>query len=98
LAAASESNGSIENGVKLMKGMVRLHSLALERKVGGRFPSSHPILAWLIEHTSDVITKYLQGAHGRTAYERLYGKRVNEEEFEFDELVHGVGDMHRTAT
>jgi hypothetical protein len=86
-ATESESNGTIENGVKLMKGMMRVHLLALERKVGGRFPSTHPVVAWLVEHTSDVITKYLQGADGRTAYERLYGKKVHEEALEFGERV-----------
>jgi hypothetical protein len=83
----SESNGAVENAVKLVKGMVRVHLLALEQKVGGRFPSTHPILAWLIEHVSDLITKYLQGADGRTAYERLYGKRVHEEALEFGERI-----------
>jgi hypothetical protein len=86
-AGESESNGSIENGVKLMKGMLRVHLLALEKKVGGRFPSTHPIVAWLVEHTSDVVSKYLQGADGRTAYERLYGKKVHEEALEFGEKV-----------
>jgi hypothetical protein len=86
-ATESESNGSIENGVKLLKGMVRVHLLALERKVGGRFPSAHPCIAWLVEHTSDVVTKYLQGSDGRTAFERLFGKRVHEEALEFGERV-----------
>jgi hypothetical protein len=44
-AHESESNGGVENGVKLIKGLLRVHLLSLERKVGGRFPSSHPITA-----------------------------------------------------
>ena len=58
----SQSNGSVENGMKLFKGMLRVHLSALERKLGGaKIPSSHPVIAWLVEHVADVTTKYLQG-------------------------------------
>jgi hypothetical protein len=83
----SESNGSVENGVKLIKGLLRVHLLALERKVGARFPTAHPVIAWLIEHVADIATKYLQGVDGRTGYERLYGKKVHEECLEFGERI-----------
>ena len=84
----SQSNGGIENGVKLIKGILRVHLLALERKVAVRFPSAHPVVAWLVEHISDVGCKYLVGADGRTPYERLFGKSVREEALEFGEVVH----------
>ena len=83
----SESNGAAENGVKLVKGLLRVHLLALERKIGGSVPSKHPMMAWLIECVADIATKYLQGADGRTAYERLFGKQVHEEALEFGERV-----------
>ena len=50
-------------------------------------PSKHPLLAWLVEHVADVATKYLRGAVGRTAYERLFGKQVHEEGLEFGKQV-----------
>ena len=68
----SQSNGAVENGVRLTKGLLRVHLLALERTLGHRVPSKHPILAWLVEHVADTATKYLKGADGRTAYERLF--------------------------
>jgi hypothetical protein len=40
-----------------------------------------------VEHVSDIATKYLQGVDGRTAYERLFGKRVHEEALEFGERI-----------
>ena len=83
----SQSNGAVENGVRLTKGLLRVHLLALERKLGHRVPSKHPILAWLVEHVADTATKYLKGADGRTAYERLFGKHVHEEGLEFGEQV-----------
>jgi hypothetical protein len=86
-AHESQSNGAVENAVKLLKGMVRVHLLALERKAQLHLPSHHPLMAWLVEHVADVITKYLQGKDGHTAYRRLFGKPVREEGLEFGERV-----------
>ena len=83
----SESNRAVENGVTLLKGLLRVHLLALERKIGGTAPTRHPVMAWLVEHVADVVTKYLQGADVRTAYERLFGKKVHEEGLEFGERI-----------
>ena len=67
----SASNGVVENAVKIAKGLMRVHLGALERKVGARFPSNHPVIAWLAEFVGDTCTKYLQGVDGRTAYEAV---------------------------
>jgi len=83
----SQSNGGTENGVKWIKGILRVHLFSLERKVAVRFPSAHPVVAWLVEHVSDVGCKYLVGADGRTPYERLFGKKVREEALEFGEVI-----------
>ncbi len=50
-------------------------------------PTKHPVMIWLVENVADVVTKYLQGADGRTAYERLFGKKAHEEGLEFGERV-----------
>ena len=63
----SESNGVTESGVRLFKGLLRVHLAALERKAEVMFPSEHPVTAWLVEHVSDVLSKYLLGADGHTA-------------------------------
>ena len=42
----SQSNGAVENGVKLLKGLLRVHLLALERKLGHRVPSKHLPPSW----------------------------------------------------
>ena len=80
-ARESESNGSIENGVKLFKGLLREHLAALEQKLEGQIASSHPVMVWLVGHVSDLITKYLQGKDGKSGYERLFGKPVRDEAF-----------------
>ena len=53
----SQSNGAVENVVKLFKGLLRVHILALDRKLGRRVPSKHPLVAWLVVHMADIITK-----------------------------------------
>ena len=83
----SESNGAVENAVQLMKGMLRVRVLALERKLGVEIPVGHPVVAWLAEAVSDLTTKHLKGSDGRTAFERLYGKPLREEALEFGEVV-----------
>ena len=80
-----ESNGIIENGNKVGKGLMRVLLLALEARVNGRIPCTHPVFAWLAEHAADVMTKYLAGKDGKSAYERLFGKTVREEALEFGE-------------
>jgi hypothetical protein len=84
----SQSNGGIEGAVKIVKGLLRVHLAALERRVGAKFPSGHPVLTWLVEHVSDVITKYMIGLDGKTGYERLFGRPVREEGLEFGETLH----------
>ena len=86
-AGESQSNGVVENGVKLLKGLIRVHVLALERKLGVRIPADHPIIAWVVEAVSDLATKHLRGHDGRTGYERLFGKSPREEGLELGESV-----------
>ena len=77
----------IESGVKIGKGVLRVHLLALESRIQGRLPCGHPVFAWLVQHSSSVLTKSLVGKDGRTPYGRLFGKEVAEEGLEFGELL-----------
>ena len=86
-AGESQSNGAVENGVKLLKGMIRAHVLAFERKLGVKIPTEHAAMSWIVEAVSDLVTKHLKGQDGRTGFERLYGKPAREEAFELGEVV-----------
>ena len=66
---------------------LRVHLLALESRLQGRLPCNHPVFAWLVQHSSSVLTKSLVGKDGRTPYGRLFGKQVAEEGLEFGELL-----------
>ena len=82
-----ESNGIVESGVKIGKGVLRVHLLSLESRIGGRLPCGHPVFAWLVQHAPNVLTKGLVGKDGRTPYSRLFGKEVAEEGLEFGEVL-----------
>ena len=43
----SQSNGSIENGVKTVMGQLRTMRAALERKLACKIPLDHPVMAWM---------------------------------------------------
>ena len=70
-AGESESNGAVEVGIKHVKGLIRVHILALEAKLGCTIPVTHPIMTWIVEAVSDIMSKHLEGQrrpHGfRTA-------------------------------
>ena len=67
-----ESNGSIENGVKIFKGLFRARLIALEKKIDAHIRIGHPVIAWLVEFVGDVLTKYMVGLDGKTAYEAIW--------------------------
>ena len=90
----SASNGGIAGGVRIFKGLLRVHLAALERRIGAKFPSNHLVLTWLVEHVGNVISKYMVGVDGKTSYERLFGRPVREEGLEFGETFHW---RHRPA-
>ena len=50
-------------------------------------PTTHPTFAWLVGHSSAVVTKNLRGKDGRTAYSRLFGKEASVEPLEFGERL-----------
>ena len=45
-------------------------------------------MAWPVEHAAVALSKYQVGDDGRTAYERLKGKKSQQETVEFGEKVH----------
>ena len=84
----SRSNGAAERAVQSVGEQIRVLRKALESRVGYRLPGSHPALAWMVEHASDLLYKFLAGSDGKTAHERLKGKKYDQELAEFGEKVH----------
>ena len=84
----SRANGSAERAVQAIGEQVRVLRRGLERRLGLKVSGKHPVMAWLVEHAADVLSKYQVGDDGRTAYERLKGKKSQQETVEFGEKVH----------
>ena len=51
-----QSNGSAEVGVRLVKGHFRTLRSCLESKIGHRIPVRHPLIAWMVRHSADIVT------------------------------------------
>ena len=72
----SQSNGVIERAIQGVEGMVRTMKFALEKRLNTTFESSHPVMAWIIEHAAETLNRYQVGEDGRTAYELTQGQDV----------------------
>ena len=83
----SQSNGVVERAIQTVEGLTRTLKLSLERKLGKLIPSKHPIMTWMVEHVADLLNKFVVGKDGRTAYERVRGKKYHGEMVEFGRRV-----------
>ena len=83
----SQSNGLAERSVGIFEDQFRTLKHALEFRLKHRLPASHPVTAWLIEHTAWVLNKFHLGIDGRTSYGRLHGREGHERICEFGERV-----------
>jgi hypothetical protein len=61
----SRGNGVAERGVQAVEEMMRVHKLALERRLGSKVPVSHKIVAWLVEHCADVLNRFRWAKMGK---------------------------------
>ena len=71
----SRSNGFIERGVQSLEELVRLYKIDLERRIKFQILVGSNVFAWMVEHAADMYNKKLVASDGKTAYERLKGKK-----------------------
>eukprot|EP00969_Alexandrium_andersonii_P305181 13490573-Alexandrium_andersonii.AAC.1 len=64
--------------------------LALQERIQGGAPVDHPEMLWPVEHAGELLAEQLVGRDGRTAFERLFGKRGQGNGYEFGEQVFSV--------
>ena len=83
----SQSNGAAENAVREVEGMIRTWKLYIEEKLGQTLDNQHILLPWLIQHAGTLITRYKIGKDGKTAYQRLKGKKTSSRILPFGEKV-----------
>ena len=70
----SKSNGEVERAIQTVQGQVRTMKSALESRLSKRVDMNHPSLPWMVQHAGSLISRYLRGEDGSTAYRRLRGR------------------------
>ena len=70
----SQSNGGVEIGVRLVRGLFRSLKLCLEDRIGTYVPVTHALLPWLLEHTRTLLNALSKAPDGRTSWERTKGR------------------------
>eukprot|EP00973_Karenia_brevis_P041804 5787566-Karenia_brevis.AAC.1 len=84
---SSQSNRSSERGVQSVQGQVRVTKIALEQRLQKAVKSTWPIMQWIVEHAGTALTYYEIGHDGKTAFQRLYGRKANACTTEFGEQI-----------
>ena len=85
----SKSNGEVERAVHFVHGLARTLKDFTEQQSGITLESRGPLLAWLVEHCSNLLLLFREGEphDGHTAYVRLKGKPWRVEMPNFGECV-----------
>jgi len=83
----SQSNGVAERAVQSVECQARTVLIALQKRLEVKVPVTHKIVTWLVEHAADLLNKFAVGRDGRTAFERLKGKKYRGEVVEFGRKI-----------
>ena len=88
----SQSNGKAERTVQRVEDQIRTLKSATEGRfstgtTGYKIQSTHATMDWMVEYGASLCSKYSVGDDGKSAFERLHGKRANEHLVEFGEKV-----------
>ena len=83
----SQSNGSTEIGVQLVRGLFRTLRLCLEERINKLIPATHALTAWLVEHAALLYTASVRGEDGHTAWGRARGRAFRQQLLGFGETV-----------
>ena len=69
LMSESQSNGSVENAVERVQGLIRMLKDALEARINTRIRSSDPIFPWMVE-SAGMITRCVKGQNRQNRVQR----------------------------
>ena len=83
----SNSNGAVERAIREVKGMTRTLRCHLEEKLGKKVKLDDPVVPWMIRHAAYIVTRCRLGPDGKTAMQKLKGRRVITPMLPFGEAV-----------
>ena len=79
----SKGNGSVENAIRQVQGLVRTMKRCLEVRLRRRIPVDHPVMAWLVKHAAWVLASRVRGIDGKTSCDKLRGTPFSRKGFSF---------------
>lgn len=71
----SQANGAAEQAVQEVKGLIRTLKAMLDDRAGVEVTVAHPVYPFLVEHAGTLLSKYKVYSDGKTAYERVTGRK-----------------------
>ena len=83
----SDSNGRIERAMREVKGLIRTLRCWVEMKTGCPVRLDSAIVPWIVRHAGYVITRCQVQTDGKTAMQKMKGRRVNVPWIPFAESV-----------
>ncbi len=83
----SQSSGSTEIGVRLIRGLFRTIKLCLEARLERYIPVDHPVVAWMMEHVCLLLNTMVRGTDGLTVWARVRGRSFHQQLLGFGESV-----------
>ena len=84
---SSKSNGVVERAVQSCQGMIRTLRSALEVRLGVHLGAENRMWCWIAEYAGHLLTRFEVGKDGKTAYERMKGKKARHAGFELGESI-----------
>ena len=78
-----QANGDVESSVSAIGGQVRTMRAALQDRLGVSLDHRDCATKWLIDYAGVLLTRFQVGEDGRTAFERVRGRRFKKELVEF---------------
>ena len=76
-----------ERAVKTVQGQVRTMKMALEARISEKVVETSDLIPWMVRHAAMLVNIGQRGDDGRTAWERVKGRRFNREAPEFGERI-----------
>ena len=83
----SNSNGKIERTIREVKGMIRTLRSALEGNIKEKITLADQVVPWLVRHAAYLITRCRVGKDGKTAMQRIKGRKISAPMVEFGESI-----------
>ncbi len=83
----SQASGGTEVGIRALRGLLRSLRICLEGRIGQAIPVQHPLMSWLLEHTTLLLNTCVRGDDGLTPWARVRGRAFGQRLIGFGECI-----------